>query len=137
LTIHAWVLLPDHFHCLWTLPKGDSGYSLRMSLIKQRVTRKCKAWITDGAETTMSRRKHGEAMVWQRRFWEHRIRDEVDLHNHVEYIHFNPVKHGYCLTPVAWPYSSLHRYIREGILTTDWAVDPEQAGNPVAKFGES
>ena len=75
-------------------------------------------------------------MVWQRRFWEHRIRDEADFRTHVDYIHFNPVKHGHCLAPADWPYSSLHRYIREGVFTAHWAVDPEQAGELIAEFGE-
>ncbi len=81
-----------------------------------------------------SRKKKGERGIWQRRYWEHMIRDDEDYARHVDYIHVNPVKHGHALHPVAWPYSSIHRYVRDGILPSDW-------GGPVKTdewmFGEA
>lgn len=66
----------------------------------------------------------GEQAIWQRRFWEHRIRDETDFAHHVDYIHYNPVKHGLVSRPVDWPYSSIHRAIRQGMIPPDWGNDP-------------
>ncbi|MBI4715092.1 MAG: transposase [Nitrospirae bacterium] len=108
--IEAWVLLPDHLHCLWTLPPGDTDYSTRWMLVKSRFTREC----TDPSRSafSVSRERKREQYVWQRRFWEHQIRDERDFKAHVEYIHYNPVKHGLVASPKNWPHSSFHRYVR-------------------------
>lgn len=102
--INAWVVLPDHMQCVWTLPEGDSGYSRRWSIIKARFSRAMP--FVERRESHVTRREHG---IWQRRFWEHHIRDETDMINHVRYCWMNPVKHGYVTTPEAWPYSSWHR----------------------------
>jgi putative transposase len=107
--INAWVLMPDHFHCIWTLPPGDSNYSLRLSLLKRAVTIDCKSQILGSDECSVSRRKHREKTIWQRRFWEHLIKDEKELANHMNYIHYNPVKHGHCQHPIDWPYSTIHK----------------------------
>ena len=125
--------LPDHLHCLWTLPPGDADFSLRWNLIKRWVTRACgerlfrMEWMTD------SKRTHRESTLWQRRFWEHQIRDDRDYQAHVDYVHFNPVKHGHVRRAVDWPYSSFHRYVREGVYAPDWGVgrvDEVAAGEP-------
>ncbi|HSF94053.1 MAG TPA: transposase [Thermohalobaculum sp.] len=107
--IDAWVVLPDHLHCVWTLPEGDADYSTRWSVIKARFALS----VPEGPlrPSHISRRERG---VWQRRFWEHHIRDEEDYAAHVRYCHFNPVKHGLVERPVDWPHSSVHRDIRAG-----------------------
>jgi putative transposase len=98
-TIAANVILPEHMHFIWTLPRGDSDYSTRWRLIKSHFTRHWQGRGTVGVNT--SRRQKGEADIWQRRFWEHLIRDEADLNRHIEYIHYNPVKHGLVGTPAS------------------------------------
>ena len=109
-SIEAMVLLPDHLHCIWTLPEGDSDYSTRWRLIKTYVTRKCADHLDLSTEITESRWKRGERNLWQRRYWEHWIRDDVDFSNQCNYIHNNPVKHGYCKIPTDWQYSTIHRF---------------------------
>ena len=104
--ITAWVVLPDHMHALWLLPAQDCDYSLRWSLIKSRFSRQVEKTEPIGA-SRLSRRERG---IWQRRFWEHRIRDDRDLATHIAYIHNNPVKHGHSLHATDWPYSTIHRY---------------------------
>ena len=116
--IEAWVLMPDHLHCIWTLPPGDMNYPARWAIIKRHVSRAMgsnEAVLSEG-----SRQKRGEYGFWQRRFWEHLIRDEEDLRRHLDYIHWNPVKHGCARTMVEWPYSSFHRYVRDGVYAADW-----------------
>ena len=119
--IDAWVLLPDHLHCIWTLPEGDADFSSRWMLIKRSVSLACRANYRRAELTTRSKSKHGESSLWQRRFWEHRIRDEEDFSRHADYLHFNPVKHGLVAHAGDWPYSTFHRYVREGIYPADWA----------------
>jgi putative transposase len=121
--IDAIVLLPDHFHTIWTLPPNDSNFSLRMRLIKRFVTKYygAKLEIDIGISKSRSARKEGN--LWQRRFWEHSIRDETDFNNHSDYIHYNPVKHGLCAKPQAWEFSSIHRLISSGIYPLDWGAD--------------
>ena len=104
--IEAWVVLPDHMHCVWTLPKGDGDYATRWRLIKSRFSR----GLPKG-RLRPSHVRRDERGIWQRRFWEHHIRDEADYAAHVEYCWFNPVKHGYVDNPEDWPYSSFHRDI--------------------------
>jgi putative transposase len=108
--IDGFVLLPDHFHLLMTLPEGDANFSERMRRIKGFVTRKIGHLPQFQTDPNLSREKRGEKYVWQRRFWEHCIRDEQDFKNHLQYIHNNPVKHQYCKNPEDWKYSSIHRY---------------------------
>ena len=131
--IDAWVLLPDPLHCLGTLPPDDADFSLRWNLIKRWVTHACgerlfrMEWMTD------SKRTHRESTLWQRRFWEHQIRDDRDYQVHGDYVHFNPVKHGHVGRAIDWPYSSFHRCVREGAYVPDWGVgqvDEVAAGEP-------
>jgi putative transposase len=118
--IDAWVLLPDHLHCLWTLPRGDHDYPTRWRLIK--------TWVTQhgtSAGKLMEARKNsdkkGRESLWQPRYWEHTIRDDEDFASHCDYIHFNPVKHGLSERPSDWPYSTFHRFVAAGIYPHDWA----------------
>jgi putative transposase len=117
-SIDAVVVLPDHLHCVWKLPKGDSDFAMRWRLIKSAFSRRCSWEIPKEIEA--SRMKKGERMLWQRRYWEHTIRDDSDFMRHLEYIHYNPVKHGYVNAPQDWPYSSFHRYVREGVYDQSW-----------------
>jgi putative transposase len=126
--IEAVVVLPDHLHVVMTLPANDADFPVRMSLIKRRFT---AAIAKTGAK--IARHRNGDMALWQRRYWEHTIRDEVDFERHVDYIHFNPVKHGLVNRVCDWPYSSFHRFVRRGILPEDWAGDSSQHR---ARFGE-
>jgi putative transposase len=125
--VDAWVLLPDHMHCIWTLSEGDNDYSTRWAEIKRDVSSACRDRLHDPRLLTRAGRQRNESTIWQRRFWEHQIRDEFDLEKHVDYIHFNPVKHGQVQEVGAWPYSTFHRYVRAGIYSDDWAGTPEIA----------
>jgi len=117
-TIVASVILPDHMHFIWTLPPENSDFSTRWRLIKSHFTRN---WCAkDAVSENASRVQKGEKDVWQRRFWEHLIRDEFDLIRHVEYIHYNPVKHGLVDSPGDWEYSSFMKYVREEMYPLDW-----------------
>ncbi|MEM9005128.1 MAG: transposase [Cyanobacteria bacterium P01_F01_bin.86] len=117
-TIDAIVVLPDHVHALWTLPEEDANFSTRWRLIKEYVSRRCD--LVYNQALSSSRVKKGERAVWQRRFWEHCIRDERDFVNHCDYIHYNPVKHGLVRSPRDWPYSSFERYVRAGMYDEAW-----------------
>jgi len=119
-TLDAIVLLPDHLHCLWTLPPGDNDYSKRWMLIKSGFTRTCHDPFK--SEYQASRADKREQYVWQRRFWEHQIRNDMDFMRHVEYIHYNPVKHGLATAPIEWRYSSFQRYVKEGKYRADWGA---------------
>ena len=114
-TTHAIAVLPDHLHVIWELPQEDCNYSLRWRLIKTGFT---QGIINKKIDLVKNNR--GEYNLWQKRYWEHRIRDENDLQKHVDYIHYNPVKHGYVLAAKDWPYSSMHRYIKLGIISEGW-----------------
>ncbi|HLQ24482.1 MAG TPA: transposase [Acidiferrobacterales bacterium] len=127
--IEAMAILPDHLHAVWTLPAGDADYPLRWSLIKAGFLRH----MAKTEQRRPSRLNKGERGNWQRRYWEHMFRDEQDYRTHVDYIHYNPVKHGYATRAADWPYSSIHRYIAAGTMTRDWgAGEPGQDG----QFGE-
>jgi putative transposase len=115
--IDAMVVLPDHLHAIWTLPQGDHDFSLRWRQIKAAFS----VALDKEERISRSRARKQERGIWQRRFWEHAIRDEPDFKRHVDYIHHNPVKHGYVPRVMDWPYSSFHRYVRQGILPSDWA----------------
>ncbi len=131
-TIDAWVLLPEHLHCIWTLPEGDADFSVRWRLIKTYVTKhlgnaRCD---TPAANTpyivkSASRERRKEQYRWQRRFWEHTIRDQEDYNRHCDYIHFNPVKHELCAHPKDWEYSTFHRFVENDWYSFDWAEEPE------------
>src|ERR1700751_3431494 len=111
-----------------TLPEGDIDFPNRWRLIKRRFT---DAVVKSG--TSVSRLRNGEVALRQRRYWEHTIRDDKDFERHIDYIHFNPVKHGLVERVRDWPYSSFHRYVSEGILPEDWAGD---MGEVAGSFGE-
>jgi putative transposase len=110
------VILPDHLHALWRLPEGDADYSSRWRRIKARFSRA----LPKGESLSGSRMAKGERGIWQRRFWEHTIRDEVDLRHHLDYIHFNPVKHGMAPRVAEWPHSTFHAYVAQGIYSPGW-----------------
>ena len=116
--IDAMVILPDHWHAVWTLPEDDAAYARRIRLIKSRFTRKLLA-----AGVPLTKDVRGDYDLWQKRYWEHTIRDDRDFEAHVNYVHINPVKHGYVKRAVDWPHSTLHRYISDGTLPADWACD--------------
>lgn len=118
--IDAFVLLPDHFHCLLTLPSGDGDFSMRLRLIKTYVTKHYGQTLRINRGVSGSRQKRGEGNLWQRRFWEHLIRDERDFVLHCNYIHMNPVHHGHCETPHAWRFSSIHRFVAQDVYASDW-----------------
>jgi putative transposase len=128
-TIDAMVVLPDHLHALWTLPEGDWDFSTRWQLIKSTFSRS----LAPGERVSASRAAKGERGVWQRRFWEHTVRDESDLVRHIDYIHINPVKHGLVTRVRDWPYSSFHRMVKLGVLPEDWAGD---VSDQAESFGE-
>ena len=122
--INAIVVLPDHLHCIWTLPSGDADFATRWRLIKTHFTKQCDPALR--AEANPARLAKREQAVWQHRYWEHLLRDETDYTQHVEYIHYNPVKHGYVTSAMEWPYSSFQRHVAAGIYPESWG---QGAGN--------
>jgi putative transposase len=105
--IAAMVVMPDHLHCIWILPPGDADFPTRWRLIK--------TWVTKHSGAA------GRAQaVWQPRYWEHQIRDDADFARHLDYIHYNPVKHGLAASPMAWPYSSFRRHVQAGVYPANW-----------------
>jgi putative transposase len=125
--IDAVVVLPDHLHAIMTLPQDDCDFSGRW--------RRIKSLFTHGIAGRNDERRNprGEYSLWQPRFWEHTIRDETDFARHVDYIHYNPVKHGLVGCARDWPFSSFHQYVRRGVLPEDWGGDVNDGkGN----FGE-
>jgi putative transposase len=118
--IDAIVILPDHLHVIWTLPPGDMRFSMRWSAIKGEFTRLYLATGRIPADRSKSRMRRGEQAVWQRRFWEHVIRDDDDYGRHMDYVHYNPVKHGHVDCPHAWPASSFAKWVRAGVYPIDW-----------------
>ncbi len=127
-TIDAIAILPDHLHAILTLPQGDADFSARWRRIKGHFSSRM---ISLGEFS--KRHSNEDFALWQRRFWEHIIRDEHDFARHVDYIHFNPVRHGLVTRVRDWPRSSFHRYVRQGLLSADWAGDMDEGG---LKFGE-
>jgi putative transposase len=111
-------VLPNHIHAIWALPEGDADFSARWSLIKSGFSRGL-----DSKPRSTSKVGKREKGIWQRRYWEHAIRDDADLERHVDYIHFNPIKHGYVTRVADWPHSSFHRYVEQGLLVPDWGGD--------------
>ena len=116
--IVAMVVLPDHLHAVWKMPDGDNDYPLRWSLIKAGFPRV----LGKTEQISKARRRKRERGIWQRRYWEHQLRCDTDLARHIDYIHINPVRHGYVSAPAEWPYTSIHRYIQRGLLPPDWAA---------------
>ena len=115
--IDAWVVLPDHMHAVWTLPVGDSDYSARWKAIKIAFAKA----LPKTERVSAVRSARGERGIWQRRFWEHTIRDDVDFAAHVDYVHINPVKHALVTCVRDWPHSSFHRCVAHGVYAPDWA----------------
>lgn len=121
--LDAMVLLDDHLHMIWTLPEGDCDYSGRIGGLKKEFT---KAWLNSGGmeqprnESRLIQRRRG---VWQRRFWEHTLLDDQDYVLHFDYLHYNPVKHGYVKRVRDWPYSTFHRWVKQGVYVLDWGCD--------------
>ncbi len=125
--IDAWVVLPDHMHCLWTLPEGDLDFPSRWRDIKMAFSKSLP--VIEQRSAVMLRR--GERGIWQRRYWEHTIRDDRDYAAHMDYVHFNPVKHGLTTRPADWPYSSFQRCVTSGLYPAEWlggGPEPAAAG---------
>ena len=114
--IDAWVILPDHLHCVWTLPPGNANFSTRWRLIKSRFSR----GLPETERRSAVRKAAGELGIWQRHYWEHLIRDDADYQRHVDYTHVNPLKHGLVKRVSDWPHSTFHRYVAKGIYSGDW-----------------
>lgn len=115
--VAAWVVLPDHLHAIWTLPQGDEDFSTRWKAIKARFTKAVGITLPRSA----SKHAKGEAGIWQRRFWDHHIRDQADFDAHIRYCWINPVKHGLVTRAIDWPYSSIHRDVRLGRVESEWS----------------
>jgi len=126
--IEAIVILPDHLHAICSLPPDDADFSTRWRLIR---TQFAKA-LPKRERRSVVREKRNERGIWQRRFWEHLVRDDADYARHVEYCYFNPVKHGLVRRVRDWPHSSFHRDVRRGLFPLDWAGDMNTSG----EFGE-
>ena len=114
--IHAWVVLPDHLHCILSLPEGDSDFPLRWRLIKSHFSRA----LPVNERRSQTRLRHGERGIWQRHYWEHLFRDEQDYRRHMDYVHINPLKHGHVTRVADWPYSTFHHYVASGVYSQDW-----------------
>jgi putative transposase len=121
-------ILPDHLHAIWSLPPDDADFATRWSLIKSGFSRGLPA--VPRSSSKVAKREKG---IWQRRYWEHAIRDETDLARHVDYIHFNPVKHGLGSRVCKWPHSSFHQHVKRGLLPADWGGDVREIAG---SFGE-
>jgi putative transposase len=126
--IAAIVVLPDHLHAVWTLPPEDADFATRWRLIKTRFSKS----LPDEEWRSMVRTARGKRGIWQRRYWEHLIRDDTDYERHVEYCYINPIKHGLVSRVQDWPHSSFHRDVRRGLFPIDWAGEFE----PIGQFGE-
>jgi len=117
--IDGWVVLPDHMHCIWTLPQGDADYAKRMRLVKTMFSKE----MPKTERRSNVRQQKGERGIWQRRYWEHTIRDERDYAIHMDYLHYNPVKHGYVNKVMDWPHSTFMHHVQRGLYPENWTVD--------------
>ena len=119
--IHAWVVLPEHLHCVIELPDNDDDFATRWRLIKMGVSKALPKteWLSE------TRARRGERGIWQRRYWEHLIRDEADFRAHMDYVHINPVKHGLVKRVADWPYSTFHRLVELGVYPLNWGGGDE------------
>ncbi len=127
--IDGWVLLPDHLHCIWTLPPDDANFGIRWAMIKRFVTKQCGSELRREQWMNKSKRRRKESTLWQRRFWEHQIRDDRDYETHMDYLHYNPVKQ-----VKDWPHSTFHRYVHEGVYDDNWGGKGIETMDD--KFGE-
>jgi putative transposase len=117
--IHGWVVLPDHLHCVIELPSNDTDFATRWRLIKMNFSKS----MPKGERLSRVRVARGERGIWQRRYWEHLIRNDADMQAHMDYVHFNPVKHGLVRHVSDWPYSTFHQLVEQGIYPQDWGGD--------------
>ncbi|MCU0734976.1 MAG: transposase [Methylotetracoccus sp.] len=117
----AVVILPEHLHCIWTLPPGDAKFSTRWRLLKGHFSRA----VGHGERVSESRARRRERGLWQRRFWAHLILDQDDYNRHLDYLHWNPVKHGWARQPAAWPFSTFHRFVKDGVYPAAWGHSGE------------
>lgn len=124
-TVEAVVIMPDHLHCIWTLPEGDSDFSTRWRLVKAGFSRACQRSPVDQIPSSLLRKR--EKGVWQQKFWEHCIRDDMDFNAHCDYIHYNPVKHGLARSPGEWPHSTFGQFVQAGFYPPDWghSISPQ------------
>lgn len=127
----AIAVLPDHLHCVWRLPQADADNVRRWAQIKGCFSRRLP--VQDARPSTRIKRR--ERGVWQRRYWEHLIRDEDDLRHHVDYVHINPVKHGHAARAIDWPHSSFGRWVARGVYPEDWAADPSATAGAGERSG--
>lgn len=114
--IHAWVVLHDHLHCVMELPVGDVDFAVRW----RRITAIFSKSLPKTETLSVTRLRRGERGIWQRRFWEHLIRDEADYAAHMNYVHINPVKHGLVSKAADWPHSTFHSLVEQGVYPADW-----------------
>ena len=114
--IHGWVVLPEHLHCVLELPRNDADFATRWRLIKMNFSKA----LPKTERRSAVRTKRGERGIWQRRFWEHLIRDDADMQAHMDYVHFNPVKHGLVKRVVDWPTSTFHELVKQGVYPQVW-----------------
>ena len=126
--IHGWVVLPDHLHCVIEFPANDADFANRWRLIKQYFSKSLPA----NEYRSAIRQARGERGIWQRRYWEHLIRDEADFRAHMNYVHINPFKHGLVKRVADWPYSTFHRLVTQGIYPADWVG----TGNLLAEYDD-
>ncbi len=128
--IDAFVVMPEHLHAIWTLPVGDCAFGMRWALIKSQFSR----GLPKDELRRPSHTSRGERGIWQRRFWEHQIRDDADMEAHIDYIHYNPVKHGLVSRVADWPYSTFHQFVAKGWRSAEWGdlapLNLPQAGEP-------
>ena len=137
--IVAFCLLPDHFHTIWTLPEDDAHFSIRLRQIKGLFSRQYMMQSACGKPhptQSRTREQRGRKPVWQTRFWEHLIRDDEDFRRHVDYTHYNPVKHGLVGTVADWKWSTFHRYVKDGVYSEEWGKEPPEWLNGFRCAGE-
>jgi putative transposase len=130
------VLLPDHLHAVWTLPPGDGRHPIRWKRIKEEFTRRYLKAGGEEIRPSLSRLRHSERGIWQRRYWEHTVRDEEDLKRCVDYVHWNPKKHGHVANVRDWSWSSFHRFVGLGEYTLDWGAEDPTPGYDEPEWGE-
>ena len=128
--LDAMVVLPDHLHLMMTLPENDNDFATRLMLVKTGFSRQ----ITNNEKISPSRKSKRERGIWQRRYWEHLIRDENDFATHVDYIHYNPVKHGYVAQATNWQFSTIHKFVKDGVIPANWGCYSHSTSDD--SFGE-
>jgi putative transposase len=128
--------MPDHLHCIMVLPQNDADYPNRWSAIKSLFSKGLRNNGMQHVFTSGGRTNRGEVGIWQRRYWEHLIRDDEDYHRHFDYVHFNPVKHGLAQAPVDWPWSSIHRYVKNGWYEANWGKLEPESVKRITEAGE-